>query len=244
MFRRGHRFYFRHTVPIDAQQLLNRTEIWRSLRTDSLKVALRRLPSIRAQIEMEIEHARLKAGLTVDPTLILPLANDTRRGVKVIATIATSDDGDAGAKVTLGEAYRRYIDDPTRSWSPSTREAYETSRKLTIAVIGEELPIATLARAHCRDLLDVLRFLPTKAGKRFPKLSPREASERARLRGDIKIISAANANSLMSNMCSFLNWATNEWLNRAVLLAESTARLHQSPVFPIPDHLATAARCF
>jgi len=61
-------------------------------------------------------------------------------------------------------------------------------------------------------MLDVLRFLPANAGKLFPKLSPREASERARLRGDIRVISAANANSLMSNMSSFLNWAVNEEL--------------------------------
>lgn len=68
-------------------------------------------------------------------------------------------------------------------------------------------------------MLDVLRFLPANAGKLFPKLSPRETADRAWLRGDVKIISAANANSLMSNMSSFLNWAVNE-----ELLARNPAR--------------------
>ena len=69
VLRRGQRLYYRHTVPVDAQRLLNRLEIWRSLRTDSLAVALRRLPSVVARIEMEIEHARSIAGLPVDATL-------------------------------------------------------------------------------------------------------------------------------------------------------------------------------
>ncbi|WP_443019705.1 DUF6538 domain-containing protein [Sphingobium sp. CAP-1] len=46
VFRRGQKLYYRHTVPVDAQRLLNRLEIWRSLRTDSLAVAMRRLPGI------------------------------------------------------------------------------------------------------------------------------------------------------------------------------------------------------
>ena len=40
VLRRGHNLYYRHTVPVDAQRLLNRLEIWRSLRTDSAAIAL------------------------------------------------------------------------------------------------------------------------------------------------------------------------------------------------------------
>src|SRR5690606_27869656 len=72
---RGRNFCYRHMVPVDAQRLLNRLEIWRSLRTDSLTVALRRLPGIIAGIEAQIEHARSIAGLSVDATL-LPPSND------------------------------------------------------------------------------------------------------------------------------------------------------------------------
>ena len=68
VFRRGHRFYYRHTVPVDAQRLLNRLEIWRSLQTDSLAVAMRRLPSVVARIEMEVEHARSMAGICPRPS--------------------------------------------------------------------------------------------------------------------------------------------------------------------------------
>jgi integrase len=201
---------------------LNRLEIWRSLRTDSLAVALRRLPGVVARIEMEIEHARALAGLPIDSTLIRPLGDDlAKHRVKITSAVEPppSECFEPHSPLTLGGAYRDYIDDPTRAWTANTREAYETSRKLAVAVIGEAVPIASISRAHCRDMLDVLRFLPANAGKLFPKLSPREAAERARLRSDIKVISAANANSLMSNMSSFLNWAVNE-----ELLARNPAR--------------------
>ncbi len=169
---------------------------------------------------MEIEHARAMAGLPVDVMLIVPLNHDPAEHSAPVPNAPSSDDrAQPDSPLTLAEAYRNYIDDPTRAWTANTREAYETSRKLAVAVIGEGVPVASISRAHCRDMLDVLRFLPANAGKLFPKLSPREAADHARLRGDIKIISAANANSLMSNMSSFLNWAVNE-----ELLARNPAR--------------------
>ena len=167
---------------------------------------------------MEIEHARVIAGLPFDAMLIRPLNDDLADRPK-LTTAAPTASVQEHSSLTIAEAYRNYIDDPTRAWTANTREAYETSRKLAIAVIGATVPVASISRAHCRDMLDVLRFLPANAGKLFPKLSPREAAERARLRGNVKIISAANANSLMSNMSSFLNWAVNE-----ELLARNPAR--------------------
>ncbi len=203
VFLRGNRYYYRRTIPSDVQWILRRREIWRSLRTDSLSIALRRLPKIAAAIETELEEARLSVGRDIDQMLLRPLHDDDdeRRGTITVIT-----------PMTFGDAYRRYLDDPTHAWSPSTREAYETCRRLSVSVIGEDSPIATLGRAECRDFLEVLRFLPRNAAKRFPSLSPREASERSRRVGDIGIISAANANAIMGNLSSFLNWAVNEEL--------------------------------
>ena len=158
------------------------------------------------------------AGLPVDALLIQSLKGDhVEHAIEIAQPLNTNAQPDK--PLTLGEAYRSYIDDPTRAWTANTREAYETSRRLAIAVIGGAVPVSSISRAHCRDMLDVLRFLPANASKLFPKLSPREAADRARLRGGIKMISAAHANSLMSNMSSFLNWAVNE-----ELLARNPAR--------------------
>lgn len=64
------------------------------------------------------------------------------------------------APVTPGEAYRSYIDDPTHAWSANTWEAYETSRKLAIAVIGETAsqPPSVGARFRPRFVLVEIKF--------------------------------------------------------------------------------------
>jgi hypothetical protein len=128
VLRRGHKFYYRHTVPVDAQRLLNRLEIWRSLRTDSLAVALRRLPGVVARIEMEIQHARAMAGLPVDAMLIRPSSHDPAEHPMPIPTAQSpAEIVQSERPLTLGEAYRSYIDDPTRAWTANTRETYETT---------------------------------------------------------------------------------------------------------------------
>lgn len=207
VFRRGRNLYYRHTVPVDVQSLLGRREIWRSLRTDSFKVALRRLPLVVATVEAEVERARADAGRSIDSMLLTPSMDDA-----IGRSMTMTNNVSQPSSLSLADAYRNYIDDPTRSWSSSTREAYKTSRKLAVSVIGESLPICSLSRVHCRELLEVLRFLPHNATKRFPRLSPREAAEHAQRSSDVKVISAANANVLMSNFSSFLNWAVNEEL--------------------------------
>ena len=55
--------------------------------------------------------------------------------------------------------------------------------------------------------------MPRNATKRFPKLTARQAADRARTRGDTDLISAANASICLANLSSFLNWAVNEELS-------------------------------
>ena len=172
-------------VPIDAQRLLNRLEIWRSLRTDSLSVALRRLPSVIAGIESLIEQARSTAGLSVDATLLRPSKDDLVASSAVVSVPAPISQPspvsalEGARRITLAEAYRSYIDDPTREWSASTREAYETSRKLAVSIVGGgDVSLASISRAQCRDLLEVLRFLPANASK----VHAHELSRRLRTR--------------------------------------------------------------
>ena len=112
--------------------------------------------------------------------------------------------------LTFGEVYDRYINDPTRGWSVRTRDSYETCRKLAVAIIGADLPVRDLARAHCRDFIETLRFLPKNANKRFPRLSPRQAAEKARDGKLDNLISSANVNAYLTDLSSFLNWAVQE----------------------------------
>ena len=63
--------------------------------------------------------------------------------------------------------------DPTQAESARTREAYGTRRRLAVSIIGKDVPIRSHARARCRDYIDVLRFMPRNAAKRFSKLTAR-----------------------------------------------------------------------
>jgi integrase len=185
-----------------------------------------------ARVEAEIEHLRFVAGLPCDQTLLEPSHDDLRkrRAASGDAISSTTESlVEETPALAFGEVYDRYLTDPTRAWSARTRETYETSRRLAVSVIGKDTPINTLSRSHCRDFIDVLRFLPRNAAKRFPKLNTRQAADRARLRGDTDLISAANANACLANLSTFLNWAVNEELlsrnpMRGLRLPDETAK--------------------
>ncbi|MEP2724118.1 site-specific integrase [Roseibium sp.] len=202
VFVRGARLYYHKTLPVDVQRLTSRSEIWRSLRTDSWQIAKRRLPSVVAEIETEIESIRQKAGLTVDRTLLEPLGDDPG-GLGHLP-------GQTNEVETLEAVYRRYLDDPTHAWTPSTRQTYETTRMVALNILGARKPMSGLTRTDVRELVEVLRSLPRNSAKIFPKLSFREAAERARSDANIKRISTANANAYLGNFCTFLNWAVSE----------------------------------
>lgn len=65
-----------HTRSVAVQPLSHRTENWRSLRTDSLKIAMRRLHGVITRIEIEIEHRREMAGLPLEVTFRRPLQDE------------------------------------------------------------------------------------------------------------------------------------------------------------------------
>ena len=210
MTLRDGRYYLRRHIPTDIQPIVGRSEVWRSLKTDSLRTALRRFPIAAAALESQFERIRDDAGLSVDSTLLRPCKDDL--GCSDSGHEALAVDCGASETVSLASAYYRYMDDPTHGWSASTRQAYETTRRFVLGALGEDVPLSALARSHCRDYLEVLRHMPRNAAKRFPKLSLREASNLAKKQGNIDLVSAANANAHLANFSSFLNWAVNEEL--------------------------------
>lgn len=113
---------------------------------------------------------------------------------------------------TLGEVYDAYMNDPTRDWSPTTRMAYGTTRKLVMAILGEATPIRSITRAQCREMIEVLRWLPRNASKLFPNLTPVEIAERSKAEGRDDLINAANINTYVNKLGGVFNWAVKEEL--------------------------------
>lgn len=139
---RGNRFYLRRHVPTDLQPIIGRAEVWRSLKTDSLQTALRRLSISAAALESEFERIRLDAGLTVDQTILRPSQDDL--GGSVLPARLEAQGSAAPQPLSLEQAYARYMDDPTHRWSPSTRQAYETTRKFAVGIIGSDVAMQAL----------------------------------------------------------------------------------------------------
>jgi integrase len=79
-----------------------------------------------------------------------------------------------------------------------------------MAVLGEDTPVRSITRAHCRDLIEAIRCLPRNASKRYPGLSPVEAAAKAREVGDTDLISPANLNAYLNKLGGVFNWAVKE----------------------------------
>ncbi|MGX1692282.1 DUF6538 domain-containing protein [Brevundimonas naejangsanensis] len=203
--RGGGRIYYRRRVPEALRAIIGRREVWRSLGTDSPTVAKRRALRVAAQIEHEFEIARSKLGLTVDPIMLEAFAEPAP--FAAAASVAEPEEPNG---ITLGDLYDAYMDDPTRDWSPTTRMAYQTTKRLVVAILGADTPVRSISRSQCRDMIEVLRWQPRNASKLFPKLSPVEIAERAKAEGRTDLINAANINTYLNKLGGVLNWAVKE----------------------------------
>ncbi|MBX3452878.1 MAG: site-specific integrase, partial [Planctomycetaceae bacterium] len=197
---RGGRIYYRRRVPAALRPIVGRTEVWRSLRTDSPTVAVRRSHAVAAAIEREFETIRAAAGFAADQTV---LAGGMAEPQAILLPLRQQGPN-------LGEVYDAYMSDPTHDWSPTTRTAYVTTRRVVLSVLGESTPIRSISRADCRGLVDVLRALPRHASKVYPGVPPREAAGRARAEGRTDLINAANINAYLNKLGGIFNWAVKE----------------------------------
>ena len=65
---------------------------------------------IAATVEAEFEEARKASGSAFDQMLIRPSMDDP-----------SERPASSKQSISLGEAYKLYMDDPTQEWSPATR---------------------------------------------------------------------------------------------------------------------------
>ena len=178
--------------------IVGKQEIWRSLGTDSPTVAKRRVLRVAAEIEHEFELARSRIGLTVDRVVL--------NGIPDYAPVA--DEG--LPSTTLGDLYDAYMNDPTRDWSPTTRMAYQTTKRIVLSILGTDTPVRSITRPQCRDMIEVLRWQPRNASKLFPKLGPVDIAKRAKAEQRTDLINAANINTYLNKLGGVLNWAVKE----------------------------------
>ncbi len=184
------------------------------METDTATVALRRSHQAAAAIELDFGAARLLHHLAVDQSILAGASQSAGTlGQNVILLSATpTADTRAVAGTTLKEFYDAYMSDPTRDWSPRTRLAYNTTRRLTLSILGGDTPVRSITRAQCRDLIEVLRWLPRNSSKLFPGLSPVEVAAKDKASARTDLISPSNLNTYLNKLCGVFNWAVKEEL--------------------------------
>jgi hypothetical protein len=152
---------------------------------------VRRSHQIAAIIEHAFEAARSQAGLSFDPAMLC----DIPKGSVAKDHPAPVGREEAKGGATLRELYEAYMTDPTRDWSSRTRLAYNTTRRLVLAILGENTPCRSITRAQCRDMIEVLRCLPRNASKLYPGLAPAQIVIKAKEEGRTDLISPSNLNT-------------------------------------------------
>ncbi|NWE54479.1 site-specific integrase [Brevundimonas sp. P7753] len=115
----------------------------------------------------------------------------------------------------MREAFELFRSDPAKHRTRKTELHYLNLMELTVGLWGAQRTIRSIDREACRELLDTLIWLPTNAEKKFPKLSPVQASAMAKATGLPGTLSPASVNGYMNKFRAVMNFAANEgWIEK------------------------------
>jgi integrase len=171
----------------------------RSLRTSDKSEAIRRSRLMLADFEnmlRELEGRALPPALPAASPITVPSVS-------------------AAALPTIPGLFRLFLADPAKARSRRTDMLYESLLKIVRSLWGDEAPIQSIDRPACRELLEVLRWLPANHTKRFPNMTSAEAAEMMRSSGCGAILNAATVNAYMTQLRAVLNFAMTEgWISR------------------------------
>jgi len=108
-----------------------------------------------------------------------------------------------------------FLADPSRHRGRKSVLHYESLRAVVRGLWGADKPLSDIDRTACRELLDLLRWLPSNPAKRFPKLTLVEAAQLTKAKGLTTTLTAASVNGYMVKLRSVLNFGVNEgWIAR------------------------------
>ena len=199
---RGRVFYVRLRVPKSLVATVGRTHVTQSLRTSNWAEAVRAARVIAGDLERWFSSMGVRPVQPVQPG-------------GVPATVRSVAPSGIASK-TLEELFDLFLSDPAKQRSRKTDMHYENLREIVFELWGAHRPLSSIDREACRDLLEVLRWLPSNRAKRFPKLGVMQAARLAKEKGLHSAISAATVNGYMTKLRTLFNFAVNEgWLDRS-----------------------------
>ncbi|WP_396595686.1 tyrosine-type recombinase/integrase [Brevundimonas sp. R86498] len=117
--------------------------------------------------------------------------------------------------MTFADLFRHFQADPAKVRASKTRMIYDGLLWITSGVWGENRPLRSIDRLACRELLEVLRWLPSNPGKRFPSLNAVQAAKMAKKHGLTSTLSPGSINGYMAKLRALMTFAVNEgWIDR------------------------------
>jgi integrase len=120
------------------------------------------------------------------------------------------DDG-----MTLRMVFDMFMSDPSKKRAWTTMARYRETMGVVFEVIPPDTPINRVDRTMCRQVLEMVQWLPANATKRFPNQPIRTLCEKAK-RGEIKrLISPQTVNFYMICFTAVLSFAVSEeWADK------------------------------
>lgn len=201
---RGRVFYLRLRVPRAFEQTVGRTHVWKSLGTSRWREAVRAARIVAWEVEQSF---RAHEDQDVRPVAVSMPATIP---AKVEPKVAKPEGGKS-----IDDLFRLFLADPAKARSRKTEMHYDSLKAIVTDVWGEGRRLQSIDREACRELLEVLRWLPTNPTKRFPKLTTTQAAKMAKAKKLTSTLSAASVNGYMTKLRTLFNFAVNEgWIDR------------------------------
>ncbi|WP_295167620.1 hypothetical protein [uncultured Brevundimonas sp.] len=117
--------------------------------------------------------------------------------------------------MTFSDLSRQFQADPSKVRATKTQMIYDGLLWITSSVWGENRLLTSIDRSACRELLEVLRWLPSNPLKRFPNLSAVQAAKMAKKQGLQTTLSPGSINGYMAKLRALMTFALNEgWIDR------------------------------
>jgi hypothetical protein len=168
--------------------------VWRSLGTGNRSEAIRKSKLVIADLQWSFWTS------TETPA---PEVMATEIAVAKPITVETTPH----PAMTFGDLFRHFRADPAKVRAPKTEMIYDGLLWIVSSVWGEDRPLTSIDRLACRELLEVLRWLPSNPAKRFPSLNAVQASEMAKKQGLKSTLSPGSINGYMAKLRALMTFA-------------------------------------
>jgi len=192
---RGTSYYVRLNVPKVLQGIVGKKEFIRSLRTGILSEAVRKARLVGAEFEQWLA------------TGIVPGAGQPTPPAPAVSSFPSQKP----AGKSLREVMDIFLTDPTKNRSVKATSYYLNAVEVAEAVIGTKTPISEISRQSCRDVVELLKTMPSNAKKLFPDLDYKQAAAQGKT-GKYRLVGPKTLNDYLTKLSTLMNFAIDEGL--------------------------------